>query len=106
MSVHTITCSILILSFYDIVLNPRYKLQYFKQAKWPEDWINTAKDITRDEYERSYAHKAVDSEATTDDVVIVANGVETTKSTAAAAKVSSKNSRAYVNIVLTTGYSV
>ncbi|KAI0763386.1 hypothetical protein BC629DRAFT_1273558, partial [Irpex lacteus] len=25
-----------------MVLNPRYKLQYFKQAKWPEDWINTA----------------------------------------------------------------
>ncbi|KAI0755861.1 hypothetical protein BC629DRAFT_1257884, partial [Irpex lacteus] len=25
-----------------MVLNPRYKLQYFKKANWPSDWIQTA----------------------------------------------------------------
>lgn len=41
---------------YTSVLNPRYKLQYFKKANWPSDWIQTAQDITRDEYERTYAN--------------------------------------------------
>jgi hypothetical protein len=36
------------------VLHPRHKLAYFKKANWPEDWINVAKTIVRDEYEHTY----------------------------------------------------
>ena len=35
--------------------NPQHKLSYFKQAGWPADWINTAEDIVRAEFKRSYA---------------------------------------------------
>jgi hypothetical protein len=37
--------------FVHTVLHPGLKLAYFKKQKWPEDWIATAKQITRDEYE-------------------------------------------------------
>jgi hypothetical protein len=37
------------------VLHPRHKLSYFKQAGWPADWINTAKDIVCAKFKRSYA---------------------------------------------------
>ncbi len=53
------------------VLNPRYKLQYFKQAKWPEDWINTAKEITREEYKRTYAHRTDANSGECDDNGVV-----------------------------------
>jgi hypothetical protein len=36
------------------VLHPRHKLAYFKKANWPDDWINVAKTIVRDEYEHTY----------------------------------------------------
>jgi hypothetical protein len=38
-----------------LVLHPRHKLQYFKNAKWEQDWIDTAQQIVNDEYLRSYA---------------------------------------------------
>ncbi|TDL13592.1 hypothetical protein BD410DRAFT_735159 [Rickenella mellea] len=38
-----------------MVLHPRHKLNYFKNARWEESWINTARDIVRDEFERSYS---------------------------------------------------
>jgi hypothetical protein len=31
--------------FLYLVLLPRHKLQYFKNAGWPEEWVNTAKEI-------------------------------------------------------------
>jgi hypothetical protein len=37
-----------------LVLHPRYKLQYFKNAGWSPDWIETAKMLVRDEFDRSY----------------------------------------------------
>lgn len=40
-------------------MNPRYKLNYFKQAKWPSDWVDLAKEITREEFNRNYAHRKV-----------------------------------------------
>jgi hypothetical protein len=36
------------------VLHPRHKLDYFRKADWPEEWINVAKKIVRDEYEHTY----------------------------------------------------
>ena len=38
-----------------IVLHPRHKLKYFEHAGWEPEWITTAKDIIRDEFDRSYA---------------------------------------------------
>lgn len=60
------------------VLNPRYKLQYFKKAHWPSDWIQTARDITRDEYERTYAHHS--EHVTSDSDSNIDNGIEITGS--------------------------
>jgi hypothetical protein len=37
-----------------VVLHPHHKLEYFKKAKWDEEWIETAKNIVREEFERSY----------------------------------------------------
>jgi len=50
-----------------VVLHPRHKLEYFKKAKWDDDWIDTAKQIVRDEFERSYQdHDAAASAAGAD----------------------------------------
>lgn len=38
-----------------LVLHPRHKLQYFKNAGWSAEWIETAKALVRDEFDRSYA---------------------------------------------------
>jgi hypothetical protein len=46
-----------------VVLHPRHKLEYFKNAGWEEDWIKTAEELVRDEFERSYAtHSEHDNE--------------------------------------------
>ncbi|KAF9538015.1 hypothetical protein CPC08DRAFT_609072, partial [Agrocybe pediades] len=37
-----------------MVLHPRHKLSYFKHAGWKVSWIQTAEDIVRAEYERTY----------------------------------------------------
>jgi hypothetical protein len=37
------------------VLHPRHKLQYFKNAGWESDWIQTATDLVHDEFDLSYA---------------------------------------------------
>ncbi|KAF9561572.1 hypothetical protein CPC08DRAFT_600203, partial [Agrocybe pediades] len=37
-----------------MVLHPRHKLSYFKKAGWKDSWIQTAEDIVRAEYERTY----------------------------------------------------
>ena len=48
-------------SFYSIslaypclVLHPRHKLRYFKNAKWQDDWIDRAEDIVRSQFDLSY----------------------------------------------------
>ena len=35
-----------------------HKLAYFKKAGWEPDWIETAHEIVRNEYNRSYAKPA------------------------------------------------
>jgi hypothetical protein len=39
-----------------LVLHPRHKLAYFKNAGWEDEWVNSAERIVHMEYERSYAH--------------------------------------------------
>ncbi|KIL55103.1 hypothetical protein M378DRAFT_91402 [Amanita muscaria Koide BX008] len=41
-----------------MILNPGYKLAYFRLAKWPEDWIKTAEALVRDNYNQKYKHMA------------------------------------------------
>ena len=38
-----------------MVLHPRHKLAYFKNARWESDWIDTAEELVCDEFKRSYA---------------------------------------------------
>jgi hypothetical protein len=45
------------------VLHPRHKLQYFTNAGWEDSWIDTARTIVRNEFDRTYAFMDVDSEA-------------------------------------------
>jgi hypothetical protein len=35
-------------------LDPRYKLRYFAEQDWPNDWVNNVKDITRNVYDEDY----------------------------------------------------
>jgi hypothetical protein len=37
-----------------IVLHPRHKLSYFKNAGWEDEWVETAEALVRDEYKHSY----------------------------------------------------
>ena len=51
----------------DIVLHPSHKLTYLQNAGWSEDWIATAKEIVKTEFEQAYA--GIDSEEGGEDVV-------------------------------------
>jgi hypothetical protein len=44
------------------VLHPRHKLQYFKTAGWEDEWVETARNIVRDEFDRTYAFMDFDEE--------------------------------------------
>ncbi|KZT31253.1 hypothetical protein SISSUDRAFT_995367, partial [Sistotremastrum suecicum HHB10207 ss-3] len=35
-------------------LHPAYKLQYFRDHAWAEDWIQTALQLVRDEWSENY----------------------------------------------------
>ncbi|TDL15562.1 hypothetical protein BD410DRAFT_732577 [Rickenella mellea] len=37
-----------------IVLHPRYKTSYFIKHGWPADWVQTAVDLLRAEWEKNY----------------------------------------------------
>jgi len=37
-----------------LVLHPRHKLHYFKNAGWPNEWIERAEEIVRTEFNQSY----------------------------------------------------
>jgi len=37
-----------------LVLHPSCKLDYFHEAEWPQEWIDTARNIIREEYNRAY----------------------------------------------------
>ncbi|TFY61175.1 hypothetical protein EVG20_g7153 [Dentipellis fragilis] len=50
-----------------MILHPRHKLEYFKHANWEADWIDTAREIVRDEFDRSYASVAIPDNEAADD---------------------------------------
>ncbi|KAJ6559259.1 hypothetical protein B0H10DRAFT_1846034, partial [Mycena sp. CBHHK59/15] len=35
-------------------VHPKYKTAYFAKAKWPREWIKTAEDLVRYEWETHY----------------------------------------------------
>ena len=43
----------------DLVLHPCYKLDYFKQAKWQAEWINTTHELVHATYRSSYAPRHI-----------------------------------------------
>lgn len=43
---------------YASVLHPRYKSTYFLKAGWPREWVQTAEDLLRKEWERNYKPKS------------------------------------------------
>ena len=44
------------------VLHPQHKLEYFHEAGWESDWVDTAESLVRDEFELSYTATNSDSE--------------------------------------------
>ena len=50
-----------------IVLHPSHKLTYLQNAGWSEEWIATAKEIVKTEFERAYAQ--IDGKDGGEDVV-------------------------------------
>ena len=42
------------LSYLFLVLHPRHKVEYFKNANWSDEWIEEATQIVRDKFELSY----------------------------------------------------
>lgn len=50
------------------VLHPHHKLNYFRNAGWPTDWITTAKKLVRDEFDRNYRFR--------DDIAVIIRGPE------------------------------
>jgi hypothetical protein len=41
-----------------LVLHPRHKLNYFKNVKWEDDWIEAARQLVRDEFDSSYNYRS------------------------------------------------
>ena len=41
-------------SYLRLVLHPRHKLHYFKNAGWQDEWIERAEEIVRTEFDLSY----------------------------------------------------
>ena len=41
-------------SYLPLVLHPRHKLRYFKNAGWQDEWIERAEEIVRTEFNLSY----------------------------------------------------
>jgi hypothetical protein len=52
-----------------LVLHPRHKLHYFKTSGWEDEWIETAQNIVREEFDRTYAFMDFDNDMVTMDTV-------------------------------------
>ncbi|KAF8162019.1 hypothetical protein BJ912DRAFT_865120, partial [Pholiota molesta] len=38
-----------------MILHPAYKLEYFRAANWEAEWIQTAEELVRSEFDRNYS---------------------------------------------------
>jgi hypothetical protein len=57
------------LTDFALVLHPSHKTTYFTLAGWDQDWIDTAKDIIRAEFDRAYADLELKDSSTVDNHV-------------------------------------
>ncbi|KAF8162012.1 hypothetical protein BJ912DRAFT_865096 [Pholiota molesta] len=68
-----------------MILHPAYKLEYFRAANWEAEWIQTAEELVRSEFDRNYSAPLTsttnaldsdddmeesDSESTTEDTAV------------------------------------
>lgn len=44
----------ILFSYILLVLHPRHKLRYFKNAGWTDEWVDEAETILRTEFDKSY----------------------------------------------------
>lgn len=44
----------ILFSYILLVLHPRHKLTYFKNAGWTDEWVDEAELIVRTEFDQSY----------------------------------------------------
>ena len=49
-----------------LVLHPRHKLQYFKNAGWLQGWIDTARELVETQFKHVYAPRDVEEEDESD----------------------------------------
>lgn len=54
------------LIIFIVVLHPRHKLLYFKNAGWEDNWVNTVETLVCEEHKRSYEHMTVEDRTTTE----------------------------------------
>lgn len=54
-------CCAYLLMFHNTVLHPHYKIQYFRDKDWQEEWIAEAINITRSEWTTFYKVQANDA---------------------------------------------
>jgi len=52
------------------VLHPSYKLEYFKNADWSDDWIEDAADTIKEQYTSVYADLDIEDLASSQAVVV------------------------------------
>ena len=43
-------------------MHPKYKLAYFRQQKWEPEWVETARELARDHYNKFYRPSPADSQ--------------------------------------------
>jgi hypothetical protein len=74
---HSVICLLIYLIIIYLVLHLRHKLDYFKKAGWKEEWITAARQIVRNEFERSYAEPlaGADNEDKPIVCIILSNGM-------------------------------
>jgi hypothetical protein len=54
-----------------LVLHPRHKLEYFKAQKWENEWIQAARNIVREEFDRSYKESGFEDAMQLDSTVSI-----------------------------------
>ena len=52
---------VVVANFFGPVLHPKYKLDYFKGAKWEQEWIDTAEELVHTQFNRSYSKPEADN---------------------------------------------
>ena len=61
----------LLTSLLTSVLDPRYKLSYFRKMKWEESWITEARSLVKEALAKYVNHDVHHSSEDDDDVIMV-----------------------------------